>query len=300
MDTEKILNLPKYHRRAFIGVIISITIILVLIDFFIIPLAPPQIAEITSGYARSIVAALLVSIVVLWIFLAFIPPATAKSVGIEQIEPTRITAEFDALFKEAKRWRYKGNFGRYQRGKVLPTLHTQANFHTSICIIDPTDKQLCEQHADFRNNIPAIDKGRNYDANLVALEVVVTILHCAWYSANKASNIELFLSATFDPVRIDSNDIAMILTVEDRRSPALKILSSHFMYEHFDLQMRYTREQSKQVKLGGFAKRNSISDIEEIDIEQFLKKIGMKKLCDQLTATKILAECKRAKNPYEN
>tara|TARA_R100001143_G_scaffold39740_1_gene36319 strand:- start:319 stop:1179 length:861 start_codon:yes stop_codon:yes gene_type:complete len=181
--------------------------------------------------------------------------------GLVEIHPRTITKEFNALLLHAGRWRYKGNFGRYMRGKVLPTLASKANFHISVCIIDPTNPGLCEEHARYRNSINSIDKGKKYNADNVALEVVVTIIVCAWYVANKNVAIDLYLSSVFDPVRIDANDHAMILTVEDRRSPALKITSGHFMFEHFDLQMQFSRQQAKNIKVTGLRESETVATL---------------------------------------
>ena len=299
MDVEKILTLPRHHRRTFITLLISLCLIFVIVDLVLVSFGPKSIQPALSGYLQSIAGAILVGLIVLWIFISFIPLGETSG-GLHQIEPTRITGEFEDLLKGALRWRYKGNFGRYQRGKVLPTLAGTPNMHVSINIIDPKNEDLCREHAQYRNRITSIDKGRNYNADLVALEVIVTIVHCAWYVANKGVEIDLFLATVFDPVRIDSNDKAMILTVEDRRSPALKLTSNHFMYNHFDLQMRYAREQGRRIELGGFAERETIAAIEENDVVVFLREIDMEELCRRLTPEKIVEACRMARNPYED
>lgn len=220
--------------------------------------------------------------------------------GLIEIEPRKITKEFDELLASANRWRYKGNFGRYMRGKVLPTLASKSNLHITACLIDPTILELCQKHAYYRNNINSIDKGKHYDASAVALEVIVTIVICAWYVANKRTTIELYLSPVFDPVRIDANDDAMILTVEDRRSSALKITKEHFTFEHFDLQMQFSRQQAKRVNLEGMQERRTIADVEAGDVENLLKQLNMTELLNTLGAEKILLACKEARNPYES
>ncbi len=202
-----------------------------------------------------------------------------ETVGLLEIEPRNITKEFDELLLNAGRWRYKGNFGRYMRGKVLPTLAPKANFHISVCIIDPTISELREEHARYRNSINSIDKGKKYDADKVALEVLVTIIICAWYVENKNSSIDLYLSTVFDPVRIDTNDDAMMITVEDRRSPALKITNNHFMFEHYDLQMQFSRQQARNLDISGLRESNTVAALNADDVSNFLYSIGMKDLC---------------------
>lgn len=299
MDIKSILSLPKEHRRIFVWLLIAICIIIILCDIFLFPLASEPTKSGISAYARAIVGVILASLVMFWIIISFIPGAQF-SAELDQVEPRKISSEFEKLFADALRWRYTGNFGRYLRGKVLPTLASRPNMQISVSIIDPNNLPLCEKHADYRNSINSIDKARRFDANVVALEVLVTIIHCAWFVANRNVSIELYLLSMYDPLRIDSSDNAMILTVEDRTRPALKITKSHFMYDHFDLKMQNERQQGKQLALSGFPQRNTISAIKESDIQCFLCDIGMEDLCNRLTAKAILQACHEARNPYDD
>ena len=299
MDLSWTLNLPKTHRRSIIGLLIAICIIIFLFDAFLFPIAPDSIQPGLSGYARAIASAIIVLLALFVLVRSFIPN-TQNTLEIREIHPKNITSEFENLLSDTLRWRYTGNFGRYLRGKVLPTLADRPNMQISVSIINPQDEVLCERHAEYRNGISSIDRGRRYDTDTVALEVIVTIIHCAWYAANKNVSIELFLLSMFDPLRIDSNDNAMILTVEDRRRPALIITSGHFMYDHFDLQMRFERQQGRKLDLGGFPDCATIAAIEADHVETFLASKHMKDLCDRLTVGRIVTACREAKNPYED
>src|SRR5262245_53102754 len=135
MNFDKIQALPKHHRRAFVALLVAICVILILIDHFVLKY-PTSAFHFLSHYAQSIVDAILVGLLVLWIFVSFTPYGESGG-GLEQLEPYRITSEFEDMLRQAQRWRYKGNFGRYERGKVLPTLAGRPNAHASISIIDP-------------------------------------------------------------------------------------------------------------------------------------------------------------------
>ena len=198
----------------------------------------------------------------------------------------------------ATRWRYKGNFGRYMRGKVLPTLATRQNCHISACVIDPRNSELCKKHAYYRSRINSIDKGKKYDADAVAMEVLVTIVICAWFSANTRASVELYLTASFDPVRIDSNDEAMILTVEDRRSPALMVKKNHFTYEHFETSMEFARSQGQRVVLEGVRKGIELAQIDKTDVVSVLEAAGMTAFLDRISPNAIAEACRASKNPY--
>ncbi len=296
MNLESILRLPKEHKRTFILLLLSLFIIILFVDWNFSGL---PLREAFLGYVRSIGGAVLTSLFLLWMITSFLP-SQKESEELLEIEASKITEEFNNLLESATRWRYKGNFGRYMRGKVLPTLSNRPNCHISACIIDPTNDKLCEKHSQYRSQINSIDKGKKYDADTVALQAVVTIVICAWYSVNRRAKIELYLSQSFDPVRIDSNDEAMIITVEDRRSPALKVMKNHFTYKHFEMSMEFAREQGRIVNLGGVRKGIKLSQLQQQDIVDALSQADMSKICQRLTPRKILKACIESENPYEN
>jgi len=296
MDPESILTLPKEHRRTFVWLLIVLFLLALVLDW---RLSSLPFADAALGYVRAIAAAILTSLFLLWVISSFIP-RNKRVEGLVELEAGKITKEFDQLLSTATRWRYKGNFGRYMRGKVLPTLANRQNCHISACIIDPQNRDLCEKHAHYRGQINSIDKGKQYDADTVALEALVTIVICAWYSVNSRAAVELYLSASFDPVRIDSNDEAMILTVEDRRSPALMVKKNHFTYEHFETSMEFAREQGTHVTLQGVRKGIELAQIEEMDVTSALSYAGMESLCTHITPTRIVQACRASKNPYAN
>lgn len=296
MDPQSILTLPKEHRRTFITMLFLLFVLALLLDWKLGNLA---LVDAALGYVRAIAAAILTSLFLLWVITSFIP-RNKKVDNLTELEASKITNEFDSLLSTASRWRYRGNFGRYLRGKVLPTLAGRQNCHISACIIDPTNQELCEKHARYRSQINSVDKGKKYDSDAVALEVLVTMVICAWYAVNRRVAIELYLSTSFDPVRIDSNDEAMILTVEDRRSPALRITKDHFTYQHFEMSMEFARRQGRKIELDGIREGIELAQLEEQDVTAVLERADMSALCERITPKRIVDACRESKNPYEN
>ena len=294
MDAEKILKLPRHHKKTFLA--------LLLILFILSILATRALGlsgkEILLEQVKSIASALITALIGLFLIAMFLP--TPESGEIAEVQPGDINQEFIHLLSGAVRWRYKGNFGRYLRGKVLPTLAGRPNVHIAACLIDPTDEKICGLHAEYRGSINAIDKGKRFTSDSVATEVVVTIVIAAWHAVNRQMAIDIFLTKSFDPIRIDSSDDAMMVTVEDRRSPALRISRKHFTYNHFELQMNTARQQSRKVDLTGIRKGIELGEMTAIDIAAVLKVAGMSDLCIRLGADNILDACRQSRNPYEN
>jgi hypothetical protein len=296
MDLQSVLTLPKEHRRTFVVLLCVLFLLGLVLDW---KLSNLSLIDTVLGYIRAIAAAILTSLFLLWVITSFIPRYRAGD-GLTELDAGRITKEFDDLLKTATRWRYKGNFGRYMRGKVLPTLAGRQNCHISACVIDPANYDLCQKHARYRSQIHSIDKGKQYDADVVAVEVLTTVVICAWFAINRRVTIDLYLTPVFDPVRIDSNDDAMILTVEDRRSPALRVTKDHFTYQHFELSMEFSRGQGRKVELGGVREGIELAELNAQDITTTLEYAGMQELCDRLTPERIVQACRESKNPYEN
>lgn len=296
MDSEKIINLPRHHKKTFIALLGLIYVMSILIAHYQFG---QKLSDIFLDQVKSIASALITALFGLMMIIPFIP---RKEKGeIIEIPAQKITAEFDKLLASATRWQYQGNFGRYLRGKVLPTLASNNNnIQVKACLIDPADEQLCAKHAEYKGDINAIDKGKKYDSEAVSLEIMVTIVIAAWYARNKSMDISIYLSGKFDPIRIDGNDEAMILTVEDRRSPALMITKKHFTASHFNLQMKTAQNQARKIDLCGMRHGIQLAHIDSQDVENVLKSAGLEDICKKITTEAIIAECKSLRNPYEN
>jgi hypothetical protein len=295
MDAEKIINLPRHHKKTFVALLISIYSISLIIAHYQLG---QSLSDIFLDQVKSIASALITALFGLLIIIPFIP---SKEKGeIVEIPAQEITAEFEKLLGSAARWRYQGNFGRYLRGTVLPTLASKTNVQVIACLIDPANQDLCAKHAEYRGNINAIDKGKKYNSASVSLQVMVTIVIAAWYARNKGMDINIFLSGKFDPIRIDGSDEAMILTVEDRRSPALMITQKHFTVNHFNLQMQTARDQARKINLGGMRHGIQLAEIDSNDVENVLEIAGLADICKQITAQSITTACRVSENPYEN
>lgn len=295
MDAEKITNLPRHHKKTFVALLASIYVISLIVAHYGFD---QKISDVLLDQVKSIASALITALFGLLMIIPFIP---SKEKGeIIEIPAQEITAEFEKLLGSAARWRYQGNFGRYLRGKVLPTLASKTNVQVLVCLIDPANQDLCTRHAEYRGSINAIDKGKKYDSAAVSLEVMVTIVIAAWYARNKGMDISIFLSGKFDPIRIDGSDEAMILTVEDRRSPALMITQKHFTANHFNLQMQTARDQARKINLSGMRHGIQLAEIDSNDVASVLIAAGLEDICKKVTAQAITTACKSSNNPYEN
>lgn len=293
MNTDNLLKISKEHRNSVLGLLFLLLVIVLAIFFFLSEGWLETWKEL-MGYIGSALVSILLA------YFLFIFLVSKGDAGLFELQPREITKEFDEILSTAQSWKYKGNFGRYLRGKVLPTLSVRAQrLNVIALVIDPSIKDLCERHASYRGRINSIDKGASHTPETVALQVLVTIVICAWYKTVKAMDIRVFLTKTYDPVRIDSNGSSMIVTVEDRRNPALKVKSGHFMFEHFDMQISSAQDQGREVEIRGMS-ICELSAISEKDVESVLSSAKLIDLLSYIPVAEVVKACKESKNPYEN
>ncbi|MET4678841.1 hypothetical protein [Stenotrophomonas rhizophila] len=292
MNTDSLLKLSSQHRNS----VITLFGLMVLAVLFVHWLSSESLQATWLAFLEFLGAALVSIVLAYFLFVYFV---SRGDVELFELQPNKITKEFDSQLATATSWLYKGNFGRYLRGKVLPELERGAGgVRVVACIIDPRDPDVCRMHAGFRERINSIDKGVPYTQDAVAMQVLVTIVMCSWYVSNRNMDISVFLTKTYDPVRIDSNGESMIVTVEDRRSPALRLNKGHFMFSHFTSQIDTAREQGHEVRLRGMRACRMV-DIAESDVEAVMVGAGLTDMLGRVAAAEVVKGCREAKNPYE-
>lgn len=295
MNLDDVMRLPRYHRRTFVSLVTLIVAGLLVVD--VVFLADERTLQAAiSDIIRNIAAGVVTAVIVIIFLGLFIPKGESDS-SIDQIPPLRITHEFDKLLDSTDRWHFQGNFGRNLRSKVLPYLAKRRSGQVYACIIDPSDTDLCHRHARFRSEIPAIDGSRDFTPEEVACKALVTILLCASYSVRTRLQIDLWLLKTFSPIRVDSTDDGMLITVEDRRSPALRISRDNFLFDHFMMHMFYNRQQGRKLDLRGFPDK-PLDTLDTSELVEFISSVGLGNVLELTSADTILDALKKDENPY--
>lgn len=205
--------------RLFVWLVLAACTILLLVRFW---LGNFDALRILTSVIEALLATFLASLGIAGFVKYFAPRDSRDEILI--VEPRDLSEKFEQLLRKTKHWKYKGNFGRYFRTKVLGTLSDRAQKdHVSIdvecIIIDPRNAQLCATHATARNSVRTVDGKQNWTAEDVQIEVYSTILCCFIYSSTL--NIKLGLLNYFEPQRFDISSSDVIVTREDRKAPAM-------------------------------------------------------------------------------
>jgi hypothetical protein len=171
------------------------------------------------------------------------------------------------------RWHFKGGTGTFIRAVTLPRCVEDARRRNGtldfqIEIIDPTDEDVCLRYSTFRRSL---DHNRDLSGELwttdrTRKESFATILAACWHQQRSSLlKIGVYLSAHLTTFRYDLSSTGIIITQEDPRTPAMQISSEQIYYNRYDMELQFSREQSRAVPL---SEARSVTLDEEPTVEQ--------------------------------
>lgn len=292
-------RLPVGHRRAVIAALSFIAVLALVLDWLIRWLGGIDSAEWVVSLSlimQMIASGMLTTLAIYLCFRYFVPVGDGNA--LVELRPHEISRAFEREVAVANSWIFKGNFGRYFRSVVLPRLAHKKQAPLEVYMLDPRDGDLCERHADYRRQIPAIDKGREYTSDVVREELLVTLITCSFYRHARSLNLRVWLTRTFDPVRIDCAGDVLFITVEDRREQALQIRSSHFLFRFYMMHVSFARNQAVAFEMKRLANLTNIQGITESHVCEWLRESGLSDTCHTVSTRKIAAACRAQENPY--
>jgi hypothetical protein len=159
--------------------------------------------------------------------------------------------------RHTDKWQFKGGTGTFIRAVTLPECmdfarRRKGTVDFQIEIIDPTSELLCGQYAGFRRSLSS-DRdatGELWTMERTQKEAFATILAACWYQQRSSLlKIAIYLSSQVTTFRYDVSSSCVIITQEDPRIPALLIAENQIYYHRYSIELRYSREQSREVPI---------------------------------------------------
>jgi hypothetical protein len=169
--------------------------------------------------------------------------------------------EVDQALADARRhtdrWYFKGGTGTFIRAVTLPECIEHARRRNGTVdfqleIIDPTDEAVCERYSVFRRSL---DRGRDASGELwtpdrTRKESFATVLAACWHKQRSGLlKIGVYLSAHLTTFRYELSSSCIIVTQQDPRTPAIQIDQSQIYYNRYNMELQYSREQSRSVPI---------------------------------------------------
>ncbi|MEV0428673.1 hypothetical protein ACIBPB_30035 [Micromonospora sp. NPDC049836] len=208
--------------------------------------------------------------------------------------------------RHTDRWTFKGGTGTYTRAVTLPECleharRRNATLHVAIEIIDPTDEEVCERYARFRRSLAPDAPGERWTVDRTRKESYATVLAACWHLQRSGLlTIDVRLSAQMTTFRYDLSSSCVIITQENPQTPALRIDRKELYYNRFNIDLQYSREQSRRVPIEAAA---SVKLDDEPSVEQVRRlftALGLplpRSFGDREVAD-IVGRAIQARNPY--
>lgn len=208
--------------------------------------------------------------------------------------------------RHTDRWTFKGGTGTYTRAVTLPECleharRRNATLHFAIEIIDPTDEDVCERYARFRRSLAPDAPGERWTVDRTRKESFATVLAACWHLQRSGLlTIDVRLSSQLTTFRYDLSSSCVIITQENPQTPALRIDRKELYYNRYNIELQYSREQSRRVPIEAAA---SVKLDDEPSVEQVRRlftALGLplpRSFGDREVAD-IVGRAIQARNPY--
>ncbi|MFG1867231.1 hypothetical protein [Micromonospora arborensis] len=208
--------------------------------------------------------------------------------------------------RHTDRWDFKGGTGTYTRAVTLPECleharRRNATLHFSIEIIDPTDEEVCERYARFRRSLAPDGPGEKWTVTRTRKESYATVLAACWHRQRSGLlTIDVRVSAQMTTFRYDLSSSCVIITQENPQTPALRIDHQELYYNRYNIELQYSREQSRRVPVeaAGQVKLDDEPSVEQV--RRLFTALGLplpRSFGDRDVAD-IVSRAIQARNPY--
>jgi hypothetical protein len=194
-----------------------------------------------------------------------LPEGLRKSTrdALDEMSMVRVLrgSEVGRALEEARqntdRWFFKGGTGTYIRAVTLPTCIERARerrrtLRMRLEIIDPTNEDVCEQYARFRQSgVNRLDAtGEPWTLDRTRKESFATILAACLHKQHyQFLELEIGLSARMTTFRWDLSDSRIVITQEDPGAPAMMIERGKPYYDAWSTELQASFDQASRVPL---------------------------------------------------
>ncbi|MFI7071600.1 hypothetical protein [Micromonospora sediminicola] len=232
--------------------------------------------------------------------------------AIDSVSMVRVLhgSEVGQTLAEARRytdrWTFKGGTGTYLRAVTLPECleharRRNATLTVAVEIIDPTDEDVCERYARFRRSLDPDAPGERWTVDRTRKESYATVLAACWHLQRSGLlTVEVRLSAQMTTFRYDLSSSCVVITQENPQTPALRIDRGELYYNRFNIELDYSRKQSRRVPIeaAGQVKLDDEPSVEQV--RRLFAALGLtlpRSVGDREVAD-IVGKAIQARNPY--
>lgn len=208
--------------------------------------------------------------------------------------------------RHTDRWYFKGGTGTYTRAVTLPEClkharRRNATLQFAVEIIDPTDEEVCDRYAQFRRSLDPDAPGERWTVDRTRKESYATVLAACWHRQRSGLlTIDVRVSGQMTTFRYDLSSSCVIITQENPQTPALRIDRKELYYNRYNIELQYSRKQSRRVPIEAAA-QVALDDEPSVEqVRRLFTALGLplpRSYGDRDIAD-IVSRAVQARNPY--
>ena len=218
------------HRKIAVSFLVLAFLLLIMVRYGLFPsrTATDEIDWRTqwTGILDGLISTIVVSFVVASTLWWTKPPLERIPPGFE-ILPGSISNILEKSARESTEWEYVGHTARYVRNRIIPILLEQSsrnnrNVRVRMLVIDPSDNQLCQKYADYRNRSRSGHLFQNkWTKEDVQAQILVTLAKLVnLHHDSNFFSCEIRLRRFLSQFRVDASYDQLTVTQEDPQEPA--------------------------------------------------------------------------------
>ena len=232
--------------------------------------------------------------------------------AIDSVSMVRVLhgSEVGQALADARRhtdqWSFKGGTGTFLRAVTLPDCleharRRNATLTVAIEIIDPTDEEVCERYARFRRSLDPDAPGEPWTVDRTRKESYATVLAACWHLQRSGLlTVDVRLSAQMTTFRYDLSSSCVVITQENPQTPALRIDRGEVYYNRYNIELDYSRRQSRRVPIEAAAQVKLDDEPSVEQVRRLFTALGLtlpRSFGDREVAG-IIGKAVQARNPY--
>lgn len=308
IDMRDILEKEHYKGPFFITIIL-LFVTIILIRFFLIPIADPLLSlewpELASSLLDKFATSLIVTIFI-GSFIFWLTPKIVKKSKMEVLEPKEISKLLKNATQDSKSWIFKGSTGRYTRSTTLRLMAEAARNESigrdlRLCLINPANTKLCEEYATYKRSLKSASKSNPWDIKRVQNEVIATIVSALITQHDEPLlRITIHLVDNFSSFRLDISDFYVVITKEDKEATALRADKGTYFFDSYKDEVRLIERQSKKITINENISYLDKEKFTEQELKDYLLHINILSSTDidKLDLKEISNLIKKPKSPY--
>ncbi|WFE40520.1 hypothetical protein [Micromonospora sp. WMMD998] len=235
--------------------------------------------------------------------------AIHSSSMVRVLHGSEVGEALDEARQHTDRWDFKGGTGTYLRAVTLPECvkharRRNATLTLAVEIIDPTDEEVCERYARFRRSLESDESttpAEPWTVDRTRKESYATVLAACWHLQRSGLlTVDIRLSAQMTTFRYDLSSSCVVITQENPQTPALRIDRGEVYYNRFNIELDYSRRQSRRVPVES-ASQVRLDDEPSVEqVRRLFAALGLtlpRSFGDREVAD-VVRKALQARNPY--